>query len=146
VTLASGHRVLIDGAHNADGMTLLRETLHDTFRDEKPVLIMGTLADKDWRSMCALIAPMVSKIHLVPVSSQRTATPEELGAACQMANPCVLIHLHPTLSQALAATDEKPFRLITGSLYLVGEAMEQLGVAAVPSRDERALNEWGAKS
>ncbi|MGV3754521.1 MAG: bifunctional folylpolyglutamate synthase/dihydrofolate synthase [Verrucomicrobiota bacterium] len=145
VTLSSGRRVLIDGAHNEDGMTLLRETLRTQFTTEKPTLIMGALADKDWRQMCALIAPMVSEIYLVPVSSQRTATPEELGAACQMANPCVMIHLHPTLSQALAATDEKPFRLITGSLYLVGEAMEKLGIAAVPSRDERALNEWGGK-
>lgn len=145
VTLASGQRVLLDGAHNADGMMLLRETLRDTFTGEKPVLIMGALADKDWRSMCTLIAPMVSEIHLVPVSSQRTATPEELGTACQMANPCVLIHLHPTLSQALEASRTKDFRLISGSLYLVGEAMEKLGIASVPSRDERALNEWGAK-
>jgi len=57
----------------------------------------------------------------------------------------VMIYLHATLSQALTATSQKPFRLITGSLYLVGEAMEKLGIAIVPSRDERALNEWGAK-
>ncbi|MCD6050307.1 MAG: fgs [Verrucomicrobia bacterium] len=146
VTLTSGHRVLIDGAHNEDGMTLLRETLRTQFPAEKPALLMGALADKDWRQMCQLIAPMVSEIHLVPVSSQRTASPSDLAAVCQMVNPCVMIHIHESLSQALSATGEKPFRLITGSLYLVGEAMEQLGIAAVPSRDERALNEWGAKS
>lgn len=145
VTLPSGQRVLIDGAHNADGMTLLRDTLKQSFATEKPVLIMGALADKDWREMCSLIAPSVSEIHLVPVASQRTVSPEELAAACQMANPCVMIHLHATLANALDETAQKPFRLITGSLYLVGEAMERLGISAVPSRDERALNEWGAK-
>jgi dihydrofolate synthase/folylpolyglutamate synthase len=145
VTLANGQRVLIDGAHNADGMSLLRQTLADMFAQEKPTLIMGALADKDWRNMCALIAPLAAEIHLVPVSSQRTVAPAELATACQSANPCVLLHLHETLSQALAATEQKPFRLITGSLYLVGEAMEKLGIAAVPSRDERALNEWGGK-
>ncbi|HEY1171721.1 MAG TPA: folylpolyglutamate synthase/dihydrofolate synthase family protein [Verrucomicrobiae bacterium] len=145
VTLANGQRILIDGAHNEDGMTLLRQTLQTTFASEKPVLIMGALEDKDWRQMCTLIAPMVAEIHLVPVSSQRTATPSELAEVCQRINPCVMIHVYETLSQALAATSQKPFRLITGSLYLVGEAMEKLGIAAIPSRDERALNEWGAK-
>ncbi len=145
VTLANGQRVLIDGAHNADGMTLLRETLETQFATEKLVLILGALADKDWRSMCALIAPLAAEIHLVPVSSQRTVAPADLATACQSANPCVLLHLHETLAQALAASSGQPFRLITGSLYLVGEAMEQLGIAAVPSRDERALNEWGGK-
>jgi len=145
VTLASGQRVLIDGAHNADGMTLLCESLQDDFQGEKPVLLMGALADKDWRAMCALIAPMVSEIHLVPVASQRTVAPLKLAAACQMANPCALIHLHETLAQALAASSDQPFRLITGSLYLAGEAMEKLGIAAIPSLDERALNEWGTK-
>lgn len=145
VTLASGQRILIDGAHNADGMTLLRESLQQDFAGEKPVLLMGALADKDWRAMCELIAPLVSEIHLIPVTSQRTIAPVELAAACQMANPCVLIHLHDSLAQALAASSDRPFRLITGSLYLVGEALEQLGAAAIPSSNERALNEWGAK-
>lgn len=145
VTLANNQRVLIDGAHNEDGIMLLCETLRTQFTAEKPALIMGALADKDWRQMCRLIAPLASEIHLVPVSSQRTSAPADLAAACQMANPCAMIHIYETLSQALAATSQKPFRLITGSLYLVGEAMEQLGIAAVPSRDERALNEWGTK-
>jgi dihydrofolate synthase / folylpolyglutamate synthase len=145
VTLASGQRILIDGAHNADGMTLLRETLQESFAGEKPVLLMGALADKDWRAMCELIAPLVSEIHLVPVASQRTIAPVELASVYQMTNPCVLIHLHDSLAKALAASSDRPFRLITGSLYLVGEALEQLGAAAIPSTNERALNEWGAK-
>jgi hypothetical protein len=32
--------------------------------------------------------------------------------------------------------------LITGSLYLVGEAMELLRLAPVTSAGERGLNEW----
>jgi len=145
VTLASGQRILIDGAHNTDGMPLLRESLQQDFTGEKPVLLMGALADKDWRAMCELIAPLVAEIHLVPVASQRTIAPVELAAVCQMANPCLLIRLHDSLAQALAASSDRPFRLITGSLYLVGEALEQLGAAAIPSTNERALNEWGAK-
>jgi len=34
--------------------------------------------------------------------------------------------------------------VVTGSFYLVGEAMERLGVAPAPAGTERLLNDWGA--
>jgi hypothetical protein len=47
------------------------------------------------------------------------------------------------LSAALNSCNKEPFVVITGSLYLVGEALERLGV--LPSDGgERGLNEWTA--
>jgi dihydrofolate synthase/folylpolyglutamate synthase len=145
VEMGNGQRVLLDGAHNEDGITLLTHALRERFAVEKPVLIMGALADKDWRQMCRLLAPFAAEVHLVPVGSARTASPSELAEEFQRANPCVLLHVHETLAQALAASKEAKFRLVTGSLYLIGEAMEKLGISAVPTENERALNEWGGK-
>jgi hypothetical protein len=34
--------------------------------------------------------------------------------------------------------------VVAGSFYLVGEAMERLGVAPTPNEAERQLNDWGA--
>jgi hypothetical protein len=48
-----------------------------------------------------------------------------------------------SLTEALRLTAAEPFRLITGSLYLVGEALTLLGGPA-NGADERALNEWQA--
>ena len=38
----------------------------------------------------------------------------------------------------------EPFVVVTGSFYLVGEAMERLGVATATAGTERLLNDWGA--
>jgi hypothetical protein len=47
-----------------------------------------------------------------------------------------------------AREDARPrqnFIVITGSLYLVGEALELLGLSP-PAENERALNEWNVRS
>ena len=44
--------------------------------------------------------------------------------------------------QALADSSQDGFVTIAGSLYLIGEAMELLGLSAANSQSERGLNEW----
>jgi hypothetical protein len=38
------------------------------------------------------------------------------------------------------------FVVISGSLYLVGEAMELLQLAAAPAADEKLLNAWAVRA
>ena len=40
------------------------------------------------------------------------------------------------------AAEQDPFVVIAGSLYLIGEAMELLGLGPVLAADEKALNNW----
>jgi len=48
-----------------------------------------------------------------------------------------------SLREALAITASEPHTLITGSLYLVGEALEYLQTGSVPGDGgEIALNDW----
>jgi folylpolyglutamate synthase/dihydropteroate synthase len=46
-----------------------------------------------------------------------------------------------SLAEALERAKADDEVVITGSLYLVGEAMELLGAATSPAQDERTLNE-----
>ena len=50
-----------------------------------------------------------------------------------------------SLEDALSRARGEAFLLITGSLYLVGEAMERLHLSPVPPQDERGLNEWSGR-
>ena len=95
--------------------------------------------------MCHTLAPLADPIILVPVPSKRTATPEELFAACAASHPGVRLTVCHALAEALAVTTAEPFRLVAGSLYLVGEAIVLLG-GTNHGLDERALNEWGTTS
>ena len=164
-TIASGQTILLDGAHNAAGADALREALcsgaiqgaiparsslakaaRDLGRqDAGSTLILGVLEDKDWQRVCAALAPLAGRILLVPVPSERTAPPELLRDACATINPAAQTIACPSLADALKQTANDPFVIITGSLYLVGEAMEWLELSPAPAASERGLNEWTLK-
>jgi dihydrofolate synthase/folylpolyglutamate synthase len=166
VTLPNGQRALLDGAHNVAGAKALREALSSwssiprpaglsdgTLKRElqqagpspgasgKTTLILGVLQDKDWPQICRTLAPTAARIFTVPVASEPTADERELAAACRAANPAAEIAACDSLRRALEQTANDRFVVVTGSLYLVGEALELLGLSPATG-DERALNEW----
>jgi dihydrofolate synthase/folylpolyglutamate synthase len=142
-----GQKILLDGAHNVAGAKVLSEALGKNFPAVRRALILGVLQDKDWQHICETLAPLAVRIFTVPVSSERTADAKDLAAACRAANPSAEILAGANLAEALDKSASDAFVIITGSLYLVGEALEILGLSpAVGS--ERGLNEWsgGAQS
>ena len=134
-------KVLLDGAHNLAGAEVLRAALEKEFAGSKPVLIFGALADKQWADICRVLAPVADKIFAVPVASERTASPEALAEAFQTANPSAKVSFGETLAETLELNKNEPFIAITGSLYLIGEALELLGVMPADPAG-RQLNEW----
>jgi len=140
----SGQKILLDGAHNIAGAQTLADSLNQYFPGSKPTLILGILQDKDWNAICLILAPLASRILLTPVPSERTANPDELSATCQRANLAISVQPYPSLRAALSGTSSDSFVLITGSLYLVGEALELLQASEKKHQDERGLNEWSA--
>jgi dihydrofolate synthase / folylpolyglutamate synthase len=140
----ANQKLLLDGAHNVGSAEALRATLKIHLRIPGPTLVMGILRDKDSGPMCEILAPLAGRILLVPVNSQRTASPEELVPVCRKANPGIEIKEIASLNAALAETANDPFVVITGSLYLIGEAMELLDLSPNKVGGERNLNEWNA--
>ncbi len=147
-----GQKFLLDGAHNVAGVKALRAALKVGMPASGVPLtfIVGFLGDKDWRPMCEILAPLAAKIFCVPVASARTADARELAKAFQSANPAAEILVCDSLSEALEKSGSRgrsPHQdliVITGSLYLVGEALELLGLSPADA-GERGLNDWSAK-
>ncbi|MDP9291451.1 MAG: bifunctional folylpolyglutamate synthase/dihydrofolate synthase [Verrucomicrobiota bacterium] len=111
-----GNEIVLDGAHNPAAMTRLATTWQEEFGEKKATVIIGILKDKDVTGICAAIAPIASSFIAVPVRSERSCTPEEvcasLGARCSVAENV----------EAALAIAPRPI-LVTGSLFLVGEAL-----------------------
>lgn len=118
--------IILDGAHNLPGIETLDRELTG-----RPTIIFGVLRDKDWPAMARIVAKRASRLLVVPIRSKRGLPPEEIGHGI----------VFRSLAEALAAARDAEQIVITGSLYLVGEAMELLGVSASPAQDERTLNE-----
>ena len=136
-----GKDILLDGAHNVAGAKVLREALEKSFPLAGRTLILGVLQDKDWQHICETLAPLAARIFTVPVSSERTADAKDLAAACGALNPSSEILACANLAEALKKSADDAFVIVTGSLYLVGEALEMLGLSPVGA-GERGLNEW----
>lgn len=139
-----GKEFLLDGAHNVASANALREAIETSFHPDKNTLVLGILEDKEWPKICEILAPLAQTILAVPVSSNRTADAKELARACGEANPAATVYICSSLAEALQQAPAETLIIITGSLYLVGEALELLGY--FPSAaNERALNEWTVK-
>jgi len=142
----NGQKILLDGAHNVAGVEALRAALP---AGVPRVFIVGFLGDKDWRPMCEILAPLAAKIFCVPVASSRTSDARELAKTFHAANPLAEVLICDSLSEALeksGARGRSPHQtenliVITGSLYLVGKALELLGLSPADA-GERGLNEW----
>lgn len=111
-----GTDIVLDGAHNPAAMSRLAATWAEEFGGQKATVIIGVLKDKDVAGICAAIAPIANSFIAVPVRSDRTSSPEDLcaslGERCSSAE---------SLEEALVLAP-RPV-LITGSLFLVGEAL-----------------------
>jgi dihydrofolate synthase/folylpolyglutamate synthase len=138
--------VWLDGAHNPASALALQQALQELEPNSRFTLILGVLADKEWEPIVSILAPMAGRgrIMTVPVSSHRTLPAAELAEACRRANLQAEVMEHESLAAALRETAHDPSAqvVITGSLYLVGEALEQLATTS-SLRGERGLNEWG---
>jgi dihydrofolate synthase/folylpolyglutamate synthase len=139
-----GQKILLDGAHNVAGAETLRAALEGRGQSEARLLIIGVLGDKDWRAMCDILAPLAGKIFAVPVASARTADARELAAVLKAANPQAETDVFKNVSEALSACGNEPFVVVAGSLYLIGEALEVLGLSPADG-GERGLNEWSGR-
>ena len=133
---------LLDGAHNLDGVRALVAALRGEFAGQPFALVIGMLADKDCELMCRELAPLTSRIAAVRVASGRSLSPESLADHCRRTNPRATVTEHESLTEALTALAKEPRVVIAGSLYLIGEALERLGLNAAAG--ERGLNEWQA--
>ncbi len=115
-------RFVLDGAHNTHGIRQLIRTWREEFGDERPVVIFGALRDKDAAGMLDALAPLAGEFWFVPVSeSARGRSPAELASEC--AAPC---RCFDSLDAALDAAADGRRCLVTGSLFVVGEALELL--------------------
>lgn len=107
-------RLILDAAHNPHAAEALVETWSLEYPKQKAVIIFGAVEDKATTEVLAALSQIASEFHFVPVNSARGLPPE----SHKVDLPATV---HQDLPSALAAA-ENQLTLITGSLFLLGEA------------------------
>jgi dihydrofolate synthase/folylpolyglutamate synthase len=114
-------RIVLDGAHNPHAAQNLVKNWREIFGRERPIVILGALEDKEYPVIIEKLESIAEEFYFVPVKSFRSATPEQLTAACM-----IKYTVFESAGEALAAS--RGLTLVTGSLFLVGEMMGLLGI------------------
>jgi dihydrofolate synthase/folylpolyglutamate synthase len=115
--------VVIDGAHNIDGIKNLSESIETYFKYDELVLILGILADKEVESMVELIAKKAKKVITVTPNSDRAELASDLEAIVKKYNPnCESIDDYKkAVDKAKEYCNNNDLLLISGSLYMIGD-------------------------
>ncbi|MGA3170074.1 MAG: folylpolyglutamate synthase/dihydrofolate synthase family protein [Chthoniobacteraceae bacterium] len=123
----TGRGFVLDGAHNPDAARRLAQTWRGEYGDRRAEVILGIVRDKDARGICAELAAIAEKFTIVPVRSPRAGPVEavlEIARSFRPSRECA------TLDEAIATTPRGQIPgLITGSFFLMGEALVALGLA-----------------
>lgn len=129
--LATSPFVMIDGAHNADGI----ETLVASVREEYPTtrwqLLFGVMGDKNVELMIEHLAPIVTGVITTAVDEKRAVPAVELAQRVTKVLPDVPVlaadNVEYGLDMARAEAGSEGAVLVTGSIYLIGEIRNRLG-------------------
>ena len=125
---------IVDGAHNADSAARLRDALAALFPGRPLTLILGTSLDKDLPGIAAALVPAAHHLILTSSIHPRSAPLALLHTATDPYH--IPTDDTPDLPAALdlAARRTPPNGLIcaTGSLFVVADAREHLGLATIP--------------
>ncbi|MDZ4815452.1 MAG: folylpolyglutamate synthase/dihydrofolate synthase family protein [Verrucomicrobiota bacterium] len=135
--------LVLDGAHNEPAAQALAATLRLEYSGSFQVLILGMLEDKDIFKVCAVLAPQFREIILVPVKSQRGASPLNMVDVVRRTVPGMPIRVTMSVEESLDLVKNTP-ALIAGSLYLAGEVlaiMQKAGAYFEPDLQDNVSSE-----
>jgi len=121
-----GERVLLDGAHNQDGLRKLGESLRPLLGDAPLVVVFGAMADKDVGIMLSELRPMKPRTVVFTAASSagsRAAEPAQLAAGWGAGSE-VRLDAHEALGRARELAGPDGWVVVCGSIYLVGELRE----------------------
>lgn len=130
---ATGNReVVLDVAHNPAGAWALRSALSENFANRPVTLLFGAMRDKAIEEMTQILFPVAEQVVVAQVNNPRAATTEELVEAGTRTG--AQLHAEQSVADAVAKaielTGPQGLMVVTGSIFLVGEAMAVLGLKA----------------
>ncbi|HTC92842.1 MAG TPA: folylpolyglutamate synthase/dihydrofolate synthase family protein [Terriglobales bacterium] len=120
--------IVLDVAHNPAGAWALRAALSQHYEGRPLIMIFGAMRDKAIGEMAEVLFPLADKVILTHAESPRAATPAELQQAALHGNAETMLEpsVESAWQRARALAGKGTVVVITGSIYIVGEALRIL--------------------
>jgi dihydrofolate synthase / folylpolyglutamate synthase len=128
--LLNGQEYLFDVAHNPAGTWALRSALSELFGARSLTFVFGAMRDKAISEMAEILFPLADRVIATPANNPRSASPGEIRAAA--GRVAVEFESASNVAEAMHRAREvagnNGLVVVTGSIYIVGEAMRELGL------------------
>ncbi len=117
--------LVLDAAHNPEGAAALAASLDEVAPARPRVLVFAAMADKDWRSMLAALAPHFEHVLFAPLPMQRAEAPSRFLEAVPSGR------LASSGAEALEMAEEAASAhgsiVVAGSIFLLGNLYRSAG-------------------
>lgn len=114
--------IVLDGAHNPDGILMLAKSAEKYFDGKRIVLLMGVLSDKEYEKMAEEIIPLADAVVITRPDSERALSADGLKKVALKYSDKVysLENIDEAYKFAVGMVDKEDVLLCAGSLYLIG--------------------------
>jgi dihydrofolate synthase/folylpolyglutamate synthase len=121
---------VFDVAHNPAGAWALRSTLSTCYEDRPLTFVFGAMRDKAIGEIAEILFPLALRVIATRADNPRSATPDEIREAAARTATDIedARDVVSALDRARSLAGPQGVVVITGSIYIVGEAMRALGV------------------
>ncbi|CAH2716277.1 Folylpolyglutamate synthase [Neobacillus rhizosphaerae] len=124
--LSENPLVIIDGAHNDEGITALVHELASRYADRSIQIVFAALKDKKLDKMIAKLDKIADQISFVSFDFPRAAAAQDLLKISQSSNKLAVDSWESYLFEEIQNLDAKEMLVITGSLYFISEVKPHL--------------------
>ncbi len=124
---------VLDVAHNPAGAWALRSTLSAAYQNNREIImVFGVMRDKAVQEITEILFPIAEHVIVTRANNPRSASPDEIRQAAVRVAAGVDIDeaedVASALERARKVAGAGGLVVVTGSIYVVGEAMRMLGV------------------
>lgn len=113
--------LIIDGAHNPNGIAVLVQSLNKYFPNQKRRYIFGCLSNKDYEKMLSILLNSDDEIYFYHFSHTNSSTFEQLQKACP-------IECKKFSDDTKIDFNDGKLNIICGSFYMISELSKILGL------------------
>jgi len=121
---------VFDVAHNPAGAWALRSTLSACYEDRPLTFVFGAMRDKAIGEMAEILFPLAKRVMATRADNPRSATPDEIREAAARTATDIeeAMDVGSALDRVRSLAGTQDVVVLTGSIYIVGEAMRILGL------------------
>jgi dihydrofolate synthase/folylpolyglutamate synthase len=127
--IAGQPEMVLDVAHNPAGAWALRAALSQYYEGRRLTLVFGVMRDKAVSEIAEILFPLAERVIATQAANPRSATPQEIREAGARTGAEILCQAEvaAAVEGARQLAGPEGVVVITGSIYVVGEAKVALG-------------------